>query len=363
LNRSIGQYRAKAVGLTLLFILTMVLSIVPWGVLVFAGTAGQYFGQLPYADFLIFLLPCVMSLFGWVYGFGAMVAYVVEDGSVSQALKFGQRRFTSVLWLSLLFLFIYIGGLSLFILPGLIFLLLFSLAFFVLFVEKETGMNALLISSQYVQRRFFNTLFKLVVLWLVSSLLTAIPIVGLVATFVVMPFSLVYLNVIFDDLRNQSGFQRQEPTGFKKFSYLMGGTLGYLLLWVPLIMLYFNLFDVQRFIPEKYSDLTDSIYHDVGRGSGLYLAGGGMMLPKQTYDAGELMKISVVWSDELSDRALLCCSEQGEPCKNLLDVDLSRGNLTSVSVVAPDEAGVYELHLFAEDNLDKEVSVMEFEVR
>lgn len=347
-----AHYRQRLVGLTLLMLAGLALALAPWLVPMAAGE--QLSGRVWAWPLLVGL-----GLLGSAYVFTAMLLYVAGDGSLRTALRGVRSHLFGVLWVALLFNYMVLGGFALFLLPGLLFLTWFAFAFFVCVVEHEGGFNALLISLQYVRGRFFNTLGKLLAVYLAAMLLSLVPLLG---ALLAQPFALACLYVIYHDLRRQKDFRREIPTGFQKLRWVVFGSLGYLLL-VPGILLVLNAFDVQRFLPEPYRGEFREVTTVAGRGAGLSHANGGLMLMKEQYRPGEIMKIKVYYRDELSKQAFLCAAEPGEPCAGMIPVTVPPGSFGTVSLQTPTKAGLYELRLYTDYSLSREVSNLEFDVR
>ena len=76
-----------------------------------------------------------------------------------------------LLWISSLYVGIVITGSVFFIIPGLILALSMSLCFFIMVEEERTGIDALLASRLYIRGHWWNTLFKLLLVWVLSILL------------------------------------------------------------------------------------------------------------------------------------------------------------------------------------------------
>lgn len=160
---------------------------------------------------------------------------VVNDSlSIREALSAGRMWLWSFLWLNLLMSFIIMGGYLLFIIPGVIFTLWFSISPFVMAEEGETGMSAMLKSREYVKQDWPGVLLRLFVVWLVMMAVGMVPIAGVVLTYIFMPFAAIFVHRVYIDLKAMRGDTVFVPTTREKGKWLGAGALGYLV--IPLII-------------------------------------------------------------------------------------------------------------------------------
>ncbi len=161
-------------------------------------------GRIP----LPFLLPLMAVLFLAMslcifWGQSAVLAVTVDkDIGIIRALGVGWRRMWSLAWILLLAGGIVMTG-SLLIVPGLIFSVWFAFAAFILYGEDRRGLDALFASRACVRGHFWNTLFKLFIIWLISILISLVPLVGQVLSFLFVPFVLLFMKAMYRDLKEQ----------------------------------------------------------------------------------------------------------------------------------------------------------------
>ena len=116
---------------------------------------------------LLFILSTVIQLWGRV-----ALLYAIKDSDekigVIQAYRRGWHKILSYWWVSFLAGLLTAGGFLLFLVPGILFAVWFSLAFFILIAEDTGGMSALLKSREYIRGRWWSVLGRLVVIGLFS---------------------------------------------------------------------------------------------------------------------------------------------------------------------------------------------------
>jgi hypothetical protein len=208
---------------------------------IFAG-AGFLFSLLIHE--LRIALVSVGAVLGLLPGFAAMFwaltafAYAVTDETlgIGDALKKGWHRAGAFFWLASLAGYIITGGFLLLIVPGIIFMVWFSFAQFVLVTEDERGMAALLKSKEYVKDRWFDVFLRLVVIWIVSGCVGMVPLIGPIVSLVFFPFVMIFIYLIYRDLKEIKGTGMDYPhSAGEKAKWLGAGSLGYVM--IPLLLL------------------------------------------------------------------------------------------------------------------------------
>lgn len=165
-------------------------------------------------------LAAILSFTYLVAFFWAQVAilFVIIDQkevtSFQVAVQKGWSKILPFFWLSLLSLFIIIGGFFLMIIPGIIFYVWFLFPSFILIVENKGGMDAFMRSKQLVTgywlKIFGRTifLFALVFLFISPIILVTmlIPFINteivsnLISSFIGTPIVLIFSYLIYKDL-------------------------------------------------------------------------------------------------------------------------------------------------------------------
>ena len=139
-----------------------------------------------------------------------------EEGvEIKEYYRRGWNKMTSFFWVYLLSNFIIAGGSVLFFVPGLIFLIWFIFAPFVLIMENKKGAESLWASKEYVKGHWFAVFWKFLIFgilaWLVLwavSVITGITGIGdtgkinLYASYILLnPIGVIYLFLIYENLK------------------------------------------------------------------------------------------------------------------------------------------------------------------
>lgn len=202
-------------------------------------------------SFFVLLLPLyktpiliIAVTIGFTIGLTAMfwpitaLVMAVADSSLGlrEALAAGWSRLWAFIWLFSLLGYVIAGGYLLCIIPGIIFTVWFFFAQYILATENIGGMNALLKSKAYVKDRWFDILIRLLVIWAISAGLGLIPLLGIILSFLIAPFSMIYSYLMFENLKTLNPEPLDYPnTPCEKFKWIGIATLGYIVL--PLIIL------------------------------------------------------------------------------------------------------------------------------
>jgi hypothetical protein len=183
------------------------------------------------------LVGIIPGFIGMFWGFSAFIFAVTnEELGIKDSLKQGWHRVLSFMWIYNLTGFIITGGFLLLIVPGVIFLVWFAFAQFILASEGEPGMNALLKSKEYVRGRWFDVFLRLFVIWIMSVCVGMVPVIGPIVSLLFFPFVMIFTYLVYLDLKEIKGDGMDFPqSSGEKAKWLGAGALGYLLL--PLLLL------------------------------------------------------------------------------------------------------------------------------
>ncbi len=179
----------------------------------------------------------IPGFIGMFWGFSAFI-FAVTDGTlgIRDSLKKGRHRVLSFLWLYNLTGFIITGGFLLLVVPGVIFLIWFAFAQFILASEDERGMKALLKSKEYVREKWFDVFLRLFVIWIMSACVGMVPVIGPIVSLLFFPFVMIFIYLVYRDLKEIKGDGMVYPqSAGEKAKWLGAGALGYVLL--PLLLL------------------------------------------------------------------------------------------------------------------------------
>lgn len=193
-------------------------------------------------------LAILLGVVGFIVSFWSQLALfhaAKKEGNISIKKAYSKARggILSFLWIGTLSSFIVAGGSVLLIIPGIIFGIWFSFALYVFVEENTKGFNALLKSKQYVEGFFGSVLWRQLFFGLISIVLilpiaivgglvpgvSADLVVNIVSVIVLAPFGVIYIYLLYRQLRKIKGAPSFSPSGKSKFGYFAVGLLGILL--------------------------------------------------------------------------------------------------------------------------------------
>ena len=236
-------------GIMLLpFLLGIVIVAVSAGAIILGGDG---LGILLLVLFLpvVYLATIIVGLWSSVSLLFAIKEREAKIG-IKESLKKGWHKIISYWWISVLSAVIIMGGFFLFVAPGIIFSVWFALAIYVLVSEDIKGMNALFRSKQLVAGKWWSVLWRFIVMAAVVIILSLalraplaifLPkpvgeIFGLLVSFLLGPFPVVYSFLIYEDLKKHKANPVFEPPSKgTKIKYILVGVIGLLL--IPVILL------------------------------------------------------------------------------------------------------------------------------
>ena len=189
---------------------------------------------------VLIVLLFIISIWGQI---ALMYAVKEKELGATHAFNLAWHKIGPYWWVALLTGFLSIGGFLLFVIPGVLFAIWFSMAYFVLVAEDEKGMNALLKSREYVKGKAWSVFWRYLILFF-FTLLVFIP-VGIlfggfpdpwngvimqsIVSFFATPFSVAYLFLIYRNLAEIKGKFAFAPEKKTKRIFIGIGTLGILL--------------------------------------------------------------------------------------------------------------------------------------
>lgn len=216
-----------------------------------------------------FVIAIILVLISQIWGQVALL-FAVRDNQkgigVAEAYRKGWRKILPYWWVSILIVFIINGGFLLFIIPGIIFSVWFSLAVFVFITEDIRGMNALLKSREYVRgnwgkvawRYLFISILSLIVAipMFVAATVDA-PVIELTIRLAIylfwLPIVAIYSFLIYTHLKVAKGEFSFSPSGKKKAFLIITGVIGFLIIPAIIFATFFSFrwagqraFDAQR---------------------------------------------------------------------------------------------------------------------
>lgn len=200
---------------------------------------------------LFAILFVVTVLISQMWGQTALLSAIKdsrENIGIKEAYRRSWPKILSYWWVSLLASFVTVGGFLLFLIPGILFAVWFSLALFVFISEDVKGMNALLKSREYVRGRWWSIFWRFLfigILFLIVSLVPLlifsvlkVPYLGEISRFAIglflTPLAMIYSFLIYDHLKKIKGEIVFAPTKKQRVAFITVGILGILL--IPAIL-------------------------------------------------------------------------------------------------------------------------------
>ncbi|NIQ93538.1 MAG: hypothetical protein GWO11_04805 [Desulfuromonadales bacterium] len=227
-------YRQRLGTLIPLSFISLLVILVPVAIFV----AGGYFVSVfvGYREAFSIAGAVTGALVGAIAFIWAMAALtfaaVDESLGIKASMSCAWTRLGAFVWVFSLLPIIILGGYFLFLIPGLIFSVLFIFAQYILAAEDVRGMNALLKSREYVRGYGWPVFLRLIVIWLatglVTSLLNMAPVIGSLATYFVTPYVFIYTVLVYRDLRRIKGDVAYDSSPGAKFLWLFLGALGFI---------------------------------------------------------------------------------------------------------------------------------------
>ncbi|MCI5120440.1 MAG: hypothetical protein D3908_04445 [Candidatus Electrothrix sp. AUS4] len=167
-----------------------------------------------------------------------------------------------LLWITSLYIGIITAGITLFILPGLILALSLSFCFFNMVDEDRAGIDALLASRFYVRGHWWNTLFKLLLIWIPALLINLIPFpfVPQILSLLFTPFLMLYTASVYSDLKECA--EESEPPLGLGWLWVLFGVFGFFL---PLLAIIGSIVALGPQLPELIKQVQTNVNQTLGR--------------------------------------------------------------------------------------------------
>lgn len=135
----------------------------------------QFDGGLALSDswtiFFFWFIPAlnIISIIVYFLGSIALLIFINEDDPdfrVSSAFKTGFRKFFSSLWITIIYGLITIGGIILFVIPGIFWAVIYGLGIYILIAEDLKGYKALRRSKELIKNYWWPVFLKNINLFL-----------------------------------------------------------------------------------------------------------------------------------------------------------------------------------------------------
>lgn len=188
---------------------------------------------------LALLFLAIMILQIWSQ---SALLFAIKDGAenigVKESYRRGWHKIGSIFWIGLLSGIIVMGGYLLFVIPGIIFAVWFSLAVYIVIAEGSGGMNAILKSKEYVKGYWWEVLWRFIFIGLVvfginivAMIASAIiPIIPNLLMIFITPLTVIYSFLVYKNLKAIKGEVKSEFSFSEKIKFIAVGILGILLI-------------------------------------------------------------------------------------------------------------------------------------
>ena len=205
------------------------------------------FGISPWVYLAALIAVSVLQLISEL----ALIKAISVETGFSDAYKYALKNFFPYLWLIVLASVVIMGGLLLGFIPGVIFSVWFALSVYILVVENQKGMDALVRGREYVRGYWWNIFWKLTLASLLLSVLLS-PLLwlldkvgGAIAGLIVFAlgylagaFLAVFIYRLYQDVISVKPEMAVAPVGGKRGWFIFAAILGFLLaanvLWILL---------------------------------------------------------------------------------------------------------------------------------
>ncbi len=154
------------------------------------------------------LLISILGLFSIFINLWVQIAffYAIKEKDIKTDAKslllLSWNKIWSYSWVAFLTGIIFVAGFILFIVPGIIFSIWFSLSSYVFVWEDLRGMKALYRSKELVKGYWWAVFGRFFVFGLIAFIISIIPVIGpLVNIFFTMPLGIIYGYFIYEDLK------------------------------------------------------------------------------------------------------------------------------------------------------------------
>ena len=169
------------------------------------------------------------ALWGWCLG-AMFEAAADEQVGFMLAFDLARRKLWAYVWLLSLIAYMIMGGYILLLIPGIIFIVWFWYAPYVLALEGTGGMTAMVRSREYVRGQWWSTFLRLLLLMLCQLGLNIIPIAGPVLGLAFMPFTMIYAGQAYrNGKRAHPDVEWRVATSSEKTRYMILGSAGYVI--------------------------------------------------------------------------------------------------------------------------------------
>ena len=239
-DRSWEIFKRRIGTLIALYLLSAVFFIVPIGIFIGIGYLFSEFFSAGKTALMISggLVGMIAGMIAASWGYAAFIFAVADESlGIGDSLEKGGQKIGAFIWLLSILGYIVMGGFLLFFIPGVMFAVWFTFSQFILVREDERGMDALLKSREYVRGYFWDIFLRLFIIWLVSAGIGAIPFIGSILSIILMPFVMIFVFLVYEDIKTVKGDISYSSSAGEKFKWIAISSLGYIVLPILIIAL------------------------------------------------------------------------------------------------------------------------------
>ncbi len=193
------------------FLLMVTLALIPFANFVILSLLSELMSSNIHGNEFVIgvgFIAALFSLFALVVNFWIQITffYAIKEKDLAvnakNLLMFSWDKIYSSSWVTFLVAIMLIGGFILFIVPGVIFSIWFSLALYVFVFEDIKGMPALYASKELVKGYWWPLFARFFVFGLITAIIGIVPVIGGVLNiFFIMPLSIIYGYFIYQNLK------------------------------------------------------------------------------------------------------------------------------------------------------------------
>jgi len=164
--------------------------------------AGMKQGQVGVESIVLICIFILLFVLLALWSQCAVLAAALDDSlGIVASMRVGWQKMWGFGWILFLVSAIVAGGFFLLVVPGIFFSVSLLFAVYFYLDNDLAGMDAVLASHYAVKGRWWSTLGKLFLLWLMAVALELIPVVGQFLYFIFLPFFLFFLISLYRNLR------------------------------------------------------------------------------------------------------------------------------------------------------------------
>ncbi len=202
-----ASWRRYAASLNV-FALIYVLYFVPMALVVAVMSSIYRMAPKPLNPLVLAWLVAggVMALLVSVWGQAAFIyAASGRFRETKKLLKEALEKTASFAWVYVIFGLLVLAGMVFFIVPGIIALVWFSFSVYVLAIDGDKGIGAIIKSRQYVRGQWWPVFSRYLPVLLLYIALNLTPVLGPLLWMIFMPFLITYQCILFEEIKAAKG--------------------------------------------------------------------------------------------------------------------------------------------------------------